>query len=327
MSDLAPDPLDFLYPLVEPDAEGMLDVGGGHCIRWEVSGAPEGIPAIFLHGGPGGAPKPRLRRFYDPGVYRLIVMHQRGCGRSRPLAETRGNDTAALIGDIEVLRAHLSIERWLVTGGSWGSKLGLAYGERYPERCLGFTLAGITLNRPHEVDWWWRGTGMLFPEAHDALVSVLPPELRGDPMRGYHRLLSDTDPAVHLPAAKALCLYSAATVNIIASAETIASYEDPEVALPLARLFVHYCVNDFFLGPDELLSNLNRISHLPCELVVGRYDVTTPCEAAWTLHKAWPGSTLTIVPDGAHGLAEPATARAFLAANERMKERIGDAQS
>lgn len=322
MTSPSNDPLHFLYPIVEPDSSGMLDVSGGHSIWWEASGHCDGVPVLFLHGGPGAPARPRHRRFYDPDFYRLIVMHQRGCGNSRPLAEVAGNTTQALIADIELLRALVGVERWLVSGGSWGSKLALAYGERYPERCLGFSLGGITLGRPHEIDWWWGGAGMLFPEAHDGLIEALPPNLRGDPLRGYHYLLLDPDPTVHLAAAKALCLYSAATVNVAPSPELAASYDDPEVALPLARLFVHYAFNGFFLAPDEILTNLHRVSHLPCELVAGRYDVTTPCEAAWTLHKAWPGSNLTIVADGAHGIADPSSAAATLAANERMKEWI-----
>lgn len=314
---------DFLYPPIEPDARGRLDVGGGHSIWWEASGAADGVPVVFLHGGPGSPPRPFHRRFYDPDACRLIVLHQRGCGRSTPLAEVAGNDIGALIGDIEALRRHLGVDRWAVTGGSWGSCLALAYGEAHPERCLGFSLTGIVLNRQRENDWWWNGTRALFPDAYDGLLAPLSPEERADVRAAYHHRLMDADPAVHLPAARALCLFSAATVNRVPSAETIAAYEDPDVTLPLARLFVHYSVNRFFLAPDELLERLHRIAHLPAFLVAGRYDVTTPVESAWTLHKAWPGSELAIVADGAHGLQDESMARAFLAANESLKRRLG----
>lgn len=317
-----PDAFSYLYPPIEPDASGSLDVGQGHSIWWEASGSPDGIPIIFLHGGPGAPSRPLHRRFFDPAAFRLVAMHQRGCGRSTPLAETRGNTTQALIADIEMLRDHLGIDRWAVTGGSWGSCLSLAYGETHPGRCLGFSLTGIVLNRAREMEWWWNGTRMLFPEAYDALVAHLPADDRDDPRLGYHRLLTNPDPAVHLPAAKALCLFSAATVQITPSAETLAAYEDPAVTLPLARLFVHYSVNRFFLNEGQLLRDVSRITHLPCFLVAGRYDVTTPPDAAWALHRAWPGSQLTIVREGAHGLGDPAMGRAFLAAAEALKAAV-----
>lgn len=316
------DPLDFLYPPIDAHAEGVLEVGDGHSIWWEESGSPTGVPAILLHGGPGAPPTPRHRQYFDPDHYRLIVMHQRGCGKSRPLAETRGNTTDALIADIEALRVHRGIDSWLISGGSWGSTLALAYGERHPERCRGFSLIGVALARPFENDWWWHGTGKLFPEAYDGLLGHLAPEHRGDPRAAYHRLVMDPDPAIHLPAAKALCLFSAATVAIAPDPARLAVYDDPDIVLPLARLFLHYGANGWFLQPGELLANLDRIGHLPCAIVSGRYDVTTPPEAAWTLHKLWPRSSLTIVPHGAHGLSDPDVSRAFLASHESLKARI-----
>jgi proline iminopeptidase len=314
--------LDFLYPPIEADQSGYLEPQDGHSVWWEASGAPEGLPVLFLHGGPGAPSRPHHRQFFDPAGYRMITLHQRGCGRSTPLAETHANTTQTLVADIERLRVHLQIDRWLIMGGSWGSALALAYGEAHPERCLGFVLLGVTLNRPGDWGWWWNGTRMLFPEAFDAFVSKLPPTLRATPLQGYHHQLMDPDPRIHLPAAKALCMFSAATVARRPSPAQAAAYDDPDVALPLARLFTHYSANGFFLGPNQLLEGLDVLVDKPCAILGGRYDVTTPMECAWRLHRAWPGSTLTIQEDGAHALSDPASARARLDARETMKSRL-----
>lgn len=310
----------ILYPEIESDDSGWLDVGDGHRVWWEASGARDGIPALMLHGGPGGPTKPRHRRFYDPDAFRFVTMHQRGCGLSTPLAETRGNDTAALIRDIEQLRETLGIDRWVVTGGSWGSALGLAYGEAHPDRCLGFAFTGIALCRPEDRWWWWHGAGRMFPEAFDAMLQMLPPDQRDDPSSGFQRLLTDPDPRVHLSAAHALVLFSAATVGVAPNPALVGAYDDPDVSLPLARLYLHYSHNGWFFRPNQLLEDLHRIVHLPCALATGRNDVTTPPDMAWTLHRAWPGSTLEIVDGAAHSLADEPMARAYLAAIERMKD-------
>ncbi len=319
MTDAGPDPLDFLFPPCELHSSGYLDVGDGHRIWWETSGAEHGLPLLLLHGGPGAPLTAAHRRFFDPASFRVITLHQRGCGKSRPLAETRGNTTQALVGDIEKLRGHLGIDRWLVVGGSWGTCLALAYGEAHPDRCSGFTLTGVTLGRQLEIDWWWHGTRMVFPEAYDALLEFLPVGQRSDPLGSYHHLVMSDDPAVHGPAAFALCVFSAATVNVTPDAAALESYRDLEVALPLARLALTYNVNRYFLRPGQLLDELSKITHLPCAMISGRYDVTTAAEGSWTLHKAWPGSTREVVSGGAHRLAHPGMARAFMTAIESMK--------
>jgi proline iminopeptidase len=313
---------DFLFPEIEPYATGHFAPDDVHTIYWEECGNPAGVPVLFLHGGPGGPSSPAHRRYFDPSFYRFITFHQRGCGQSTPLAETRGNTTQALIADIEQLRSTRGITQWLIVGGSWGTALGVAYGEAHPEVCLGFGLMGVTLGRPADRAWWWQGTRKLFPEAFDEMVAALPEPLRVDPMKAMHQQLIDTDPAVHLPTAKALCLFSAASVSMEPNPEVLARYEDPDVILPLARLFLHYCVNDHFFSDGQLLRDLGRIAHLPCLIVASRYDVTTPPEAAWTLHKAWPGSRLTIVRNGAHGLSDEQVARAFLDCTETLKEFV-----
>lgn len=310
---------DFLFPEIEPYECGFFQPNNIHTIYWEECGNPKGIPVLFLHGGPGGPSVPTHRRFFDPQFYRFVTFHQRGCGQSTPLAETKGNTAQDLIADIERLRVERGINRWLVVGGSWGTTLGIAYGEAYPDVCHGFGLMGVTLGRPADRDWWWQGTRKLFPEAFDEMLAVLPESLRADPMTAMHTRLIDPDPAVHLPAARALCLFSAATTALQPSPEVLARYDDPDTTLPLARLFSHYCVNGHFLESGQLERDLHRIAHLPCEIVSSRYDVTTPPEAAWTLHKAWPGSHFSLVRNGAHGLSDPDVARAFLTCTEQLK--------
>lgn len=311
--------LDFLYPPIAPHRTGLLEVGEGHRVYWEESGNAEGMPAIFLHGGPGGASRSHHRQFFDPDHFRFVTMHQRGCGNSTPLAETRGNTTQALIADLETLREALDIEKWLVVGGSWGTTLGLAYGEAHPKSCLGFVLSGVTLGRDRDQQWWWDGTRRLFPEAFDAVLDALPNDMRQNPMAGMHALLGNSDPAVHMPAARALTNFSAATTGVVPSPATTAAYEDPAVSLPLARLFVHYCANGHFLEADQLLLGIERINGLPCKILAGRRDVTTPPECAWLLHKAWPGSVFAVQEDTAHSLADAPAALAYLAAIEAMK--------
>ncbi|MDB5367569.1 MAG: pip [Rhodospirillales bacterium] len=316
------DELSFLYPASEPDSCGLLPVGDGHEIWWEASGNPAGIPVIYLHGGPGLAARPVHRRFFDPAFYRIVLMHQRGCGKSRPLASIHANTTWTLVDDIERLRLHLGVERWLVAGGSWGSCLALAYGEAHPERCLGFRLRGVILGRVSDIAWWWNGTRMLFPEAYDDLLAFLPEAERHDPMSAYCGRLVDTDPRIYEPAARALKEFSGRTVHIRPNAATVEDASKPEIAVPLSRLFAHYTLNGFFLRENQLMQGLQKLVHLPCAIVQGRYDVTTPTEAAWTLHKAWPGSTVRIIAEGAHDELDPPLARAVFDAHEALKVKL-----
>ncbi len=316
------DPLDFLHPPIEPSSAGLLDVGDGHRIWWETSGSDDGVPVLFLHGGPGAPPKAASRRAFDPAFYRLVVLHQRGCGRSTPLAETHANSTPHLIADLEALRTHLGIDRWLITGGSWGSCLAIAYGETHPERCLGFRLRGVFLARDSEVDWWWNGTRMIYPDAYDELIAILTPGERANPRAAFHARLMDDRPAIHIAAAQAFARFSGSTVHLHHNARKVSEAMEPPSALPLARLFLHYLHHRFFLRPNQLLDDLHRIAHLPCRIVSGRFDVTTPVETAWTLHKAWPGSTIDVLPDGSHDELDPAVARALLAAHENLKQHV-----
>jgi len=314
---------DVLYPAIEPFDSGHVPVGDGHRLYYEQCGNPNGIPIVYLHGGPGGGFRPHNRRYYDPSVWRVILFDQRGCGRSEPYASVEANTTEHLIDDIEVLRRHVGVERWAVTGGSWGSLLSLAYAQRYPERCMGLLMRGICLGRKMERTWWWdEGTRWLFPDRWEALRDFLPEEERGNLLASYHKRLHDPDPNVHLPAAVAFRTYSGWTVSFRPDENYVKAVAEPRQALTIARLFTHYCVNDFFVGDGDILSRIDRIRHIPGIIIQARYDVVTPARSAWDLHKAWPEAEFKIVNDGNHSVDEPDMAAAMIEGQRRLAELI-----
>lgn len=313
---------DLLYPEIEPYDHGLLAVGGPHQIYFEQVGNPDGVPVIFLHGGPGGGAKAVHRRFYDPDFFRIVLLDQRGCGRSLPLGEALDNDSHALVGDIEQLRAYLDIERWAVTGGSWGSCLALLYGEAHPDRCLGFRLRGMFTGRASEIDWWWRSIGVLFPEAYEELLAALPAGERGDVLAAYHTRTNSPDPKIHEPAVRALKRFSASTSTFRPDREGIEGAFDLTTALPLSRFFTRYCAHGFFVEEGQVLRDLPRIAHLPAQMVVGRYDVVTPPATSWAVHRAWAGSELEVVVEGNHSDLEPAMADAVRRATDRLRDRL-----
>ncbi|WP_147162765.1 prolyl aminopeptidase [Pararhodospirillum oryzae] len=314
------DLLADLYPATESRRTGRLRVGGPHVLHWEESGNPEGIPVLFVHGGPGAGTAPFCRRYFDPTRYRIILLDQRGAGRSRPFAELTDNTTADLIADLEILRVHLEVNQWLIFGGSWGSTLALAYGEAHPERCLGFILRGIFLFRAFEVDWFLRGMGRFFPEAAEAFMDHLPPEERDDPLEAYYHRLVHPDPTIHLPAARVWSAYEDACARL---RPRPADEGDGRAALALARLECHYMRNHGFLREGQLLENIDRIAALPCTIVQGRYDVVCPPVSAWDLHRAWPGSRLIFVPDAGHSALEPGVRTALVQATRTFADRMG----
>jgi len=311
-----------LFPEIEPRESGMLPVDNRHTLYWERVGNPKGVPALFLHGGPGGGSKPGNRRNYDPDFFDVTLFDQRGCGRSTPLGELEGNDTASLIEDIEKLRRHLGVEKWLVTGGSWGSFLSLAYAQAYPERCLGLIVRGIFTGGDDELHWWYYGIRNMFPEAWEAFAAYIPEAERGDLLHAYWRRVIDPDPAVHLPASVALRTYSGLTQSFRATKDTVNALLSPEMCVPLARSFTHFGVNKFFLKPGQLIENMPKIRHLPGIIVQGRYDVVTRPEIAYKLKKAWPEAELQIVIEAGHNSNEPVLAEALTAACERMKAKL-----
>lgn len=301
----------------------MLPLDGGHVMYWEEAGSPRGLPVLFLHGGPGAGCTPAYRRFFDPAAYRILLFDQRGAGRSTPGAETQSNTTQHLIRDIETLRRHLSVDRWLVFGGSWGSTLALAYGEAHPERCLGFVLRGVFLGRRAEIDWFLHGMGTFFPEAHRAFLAPIPPEERGDGLlAAYHRRLMDPDPRVHLPAARAWSRYESACSALRPGPADTAAVAGDRAALSLARLEAHYFKNGLFLRDGQLLGDLHRIKGLPATIVQGRYDVVCPIATADELARAWPGAEYMPVPEAGHSAMEFGIRSALVSATERMKYRL-----
>jgi len=311
-----------MFPEIACRTSGFLDVGDGHRIFWEESGRPDGVPVIFLHGGPGSGTAPAQRRFFDPSAYRIILFDQRGAGRSTPHADISANTTPHLIADIELLRRHLGVERWLVFGGSWGSTLALAYGQAHPERCLGFVLRGVFLGRESEVAWFLTGIRTVFPEEWRRFAQFLPDAEREDLLGGYLRRLTDPDPAVHLPAARTWARYEAACSSLIPDRRHLAELEDDTHALSLARIEAHYFANGLFLPAEGLLGGMDRIINHPAVIVHGRYDMICPIRSADALARVWPGARFEIVPDAGHAAMEPGIRRALVAATERFKESL-----
>jgi proline iminopeptidase len=312
-----------LYPEIEPYASGMVPLDAIHTMYWETSGNPDGIPVVFLHGGPGAGSTPKHRRFFDPGAYRIVVYDQRGAGRSTPLGELRENTTLHLIDDLERLRRQLGVERWLVFGGSWGSTLALAYAEAHPERCLGLVLRGIFLCRKSEIDWFLYGLRHIFPEPWERFVGYLPQAERGDVLHSFHRRLVDPNPAVHMPAARAWSVYEGSCSTLLPSRETVDHFAGDVVALGLARMEAHYFVHDIFLPENALLERAHRLRAIPGVIVQGRYDVVCPIASAHDLVATWPEAEYHVVPDAGHSVWEPGTCAALVAACERFKRRLG----
>ena len=311
-----------LFPPIEPYRSGLLSTDAIHTLYWEESGNPRGIPVVFLHGGPGSGATPTHRRFFDPSFYRIVIFDQRGAGRSTPLGSIEANTTADLIGDMERLRRLLSIESWVVFGGSWGSTLALAYGEAHPERCLGFVLRGIFLCRPSEVEWFLHGIRSFFPEAWRGFSEFLPESERGDLLENYYRRLTDPDPAVHLPAARAWSRYEGACSTLLPSPDTVAAFGEDRMALGLARIEAHYMKHGIFMPENALLDGIDRVRRIPAFIVQGRYDAVCPIVTADALAQAWPEAKYAIVPDAGHSAMEPGIRSQLLGAVDRMKRLV-----
>ncbi len=308
-----------LYPHIEAFETARLRLDDRHVMYWEQSGRADGVPALFLHGGPGAGAIPVHRRFFDPDFYRIVIHDQRGAGRSTPRGELADNTTDHLIADIERLREALGIDAWLLFGGSWGSTLALAYAETHPERCLGLILRGIFLGRAHEIDWFLHGMRTVFPEAWRDFVEILDDHERGDILAAYHRRLTDPDPEIRLPAAHAWSRYEGSCSTLLPSPETVAAFTEDSMAIGLASIEAHYFVNRLFLAPDALIDNIGRIRHLPGVIVQGRYDMVCPIATADDLHRAWPEADYVVVPDSGHSAMDPGIRAALVRATEHFK--------
>lgn len=308
------------YPPIEPFDRGFLDVGDGHEMYYEQSGDPRGKPALFVHGGPGGGGDVNARRFFDPNGYRIVVFDQRGSGRSRPHASLEANTTWHLVADMERLRRHLEIERWLVFGGSWGSTLALAYAETHPAVVSELVLRGIFLLRPVELSWFYQfGASMLFPEHWQRYIAPIPPAERHDLLGAYHRRLLSSDKAVQLEAARAWSIWEGATSSLWPNPRREDQFGSQEFALALARIEAHYFMNrGFFERDNQLLDEVASIRAIPGVIVQGRYDVVCPIDTAYELSRRWPEADLRVVVDAGHSAYEPGITAELVAATDRF---------
>jgi proline iminopeptidase len=310
-----------LYDPVEPYDQGSLKVSPVHTLYYEQCGNPAGTPVVFLHGGPGGGIMPDHRRFFDPRAYRAVLYDQRGAGRSTPHANLEENTTWHLVADIERLRTHLGIDRWVVFGGSWGSTLALAYAETHPDRVRALVLRGIFLCRPKEIRWFYQdGASAIFPDLWEQYLAPIPEAERSDLLHAYHRRLTGEDEAVRLATARAWSVWEGATVRLLPDPKLVAEFGDPHKALALARIECHYFVNNaFFQGDDHLIERVAGIRRIPAVIVQGRYDVVCPTMSAWELHRAWPEADFQIVPDAGHHAFEPGITDALVQATDRFR--------
>jgi proline iminopeptidase len=314
-----------LYPEVAPHSHGLLTMPGDQHVWWEMCGDPHGKPALVLHGGPGSGCQPWHRRLLSPTAYRTILFDQRGCGRSRPHASEpdtslAGNTTENLIGDIERLREHLGIRKWLVLGGSWGSALALAYAAEFPTRVTELVLFGVTTGRRAEFDWMFReGLGAFFPHAWDRRREALPVEYRqGDVVEAYSRLLEHPDAGVRTDAARAWCLWESATPDWPPAHDMADRFKDPAYAMAFARLVTHYVRHDAWLGDGRILGSVNRFAHLPGVLINGRFDFQAPLRTAYELQRLWPQSTLVVVENAGHAASQAGMTEAIIRATDRF---------
>jgi proline iminopeptidase len=321
-----------LYPPISPYASGFLEPGDGQRVYWETCGNPRGRPAVVLHGGPGSGCTDWHRRLFDPATYRVVLLDQRGCGRSTPNAATpqidlSTNTTAHLVADLERLRAALAIDRWLVLGGSWGSSLALEYVRRHPARVSGLVLFGVTSGRRDEFDWVFRGgLGCLFPEEWERLCAAVPaPWPRGDIVEALHLLLHSADPDVRRRAAHAWCLWESATPAWPPTTGLAARFEDESFRLAFSRLVIHYVRHNGWFAADGLLADPALVASLdgvPGAIVNGRFDLQGPLANAWRVHRAWPRARLVVVPDAGHAAGHPGISGALVAATDRLAAEV-----
>ncbi|MGK0673841.1 MAG: prolyl aminopeptidase [Halothiobacillaceae bacterium] len=310
-----------LYPPIQPYNDFALPVSELHTLYVEECGNPDGIPVVFLHGGPGAGCTENHRRYFDPERYRIVLFDQRGCGRSTPHAELAQNTTWDLVADMERIRAHLGVDKWLVFGGSWGSTLGLAYAETYPERVMGLVLRGIFLCRPRDIHWFYQeGASAIFPDYWRDYLAPIPEAERGDLLCAFHRLLTGPDELRRMAAAKAWSLWEGRTATLLPDTATIDFFGDPHVALSLARIENHYFINHAFLESNQLCRDAGRLAHIPGIIIHGRYDMVCPIEQAFALADAWPQARLNIIPNAGHAASEPGIVDALVRATDQFAD-------
>ena len=312
-----------LYPPIKANRSFTLKVDAIHEIYVEESGNPQGLPVLFVHGGPGAGCEDKHRSYFDPNLYRIVLFDQRGAGRSRPHAELSANTTLDLVADMERIRTELGIDKWVLFGGSWGSTLSLVYAETHPLRVLGLVLRGIFLCRPQEIHWFYQeGANRIFPDYWRDFVAPIPEAERHDLLHAHHRRLTGEDEVARMRSAEAWSVWEGRTATLVPKKEVVDFFSDPRVALSLARIEAHYFVNHIFLKPNQILRDVHKLANIPGVIVHGRYDVVCPIESAWDLHQAWPEARLEIIPDAGHSASEPGIVNALVQATIDMHRRV-----
>ena len=311
----------MLFPAIQPGKTWRFPVSDLHTLYVEESGNPDGVPVVFLHGGPGGACEPGHRRFFDPQAYRIILFDQRGSGKSRPHASLEENTTWDLVSDLEKIREFLEIESWVVFGGSWGSTLALAYAQTHPERVLGLILRGIFLGRDKDVNWFFNGeVARILPEAWQHFIEPIPVEERGDIIAAYYQRLTSRNEIVRMGAAKAWSIWEGSSVTLLPDKNVVDHFSDPHIALSIARIECHYFCNNCFLGPEQLIEGMDKISHLPGFIVHGRYDMVCPIDQALLLKRHWENARFKIIADAGHAVTEQGISKALVESCNSMLE-------
>ena len=315
--------MQTLYPSIQPYHSEQLPVDATHTLHIEECGNPDGLPVLFLHGGPGAGFESLHRRFFDPEIYRIVLFDQRGCGKSTPYAELKDNTTWDLLADIEAIRQHLAIDSWLIFGGSWGSTLTLIYAQTHPDRVLGLILRGIFLGRARDVHWFYQdGACRLFPDAWEQFIDPIPVQERNDLLQAYYQRLVGNDELERLRLAKAWSTWEATTLNLERKPRVVEHFAETHMALGLARIEAHYFVNHCFLEENQLLRDCDKLAAIDGVIVQGRYDVITPVDGAWALSLAWPQAELRIVSPAGHAASEPAIVDALITATKEFSEKL-----
>lgn len=311
------------YPDIRPNITYSIAVDEPHVLYVEECGNRQGIPVIFVHGGPGAGCEGWHRRFFDPEIYRIVLFDQRGSGRSVPHASLDQNNTQALVRDMEAIRVRLGIEKWVVFGGSWGSTLGLVYAQTHSERVLGLILRGIFLCRPDDVNWFYQyGASAVFPDYWEDYLKPIPVDEREDLLLAYHKRLVGEDEIARMAAAKAWSVWEGRCATLAPRKSVIDHFSDPHTALSLARIECHYFVNNSFLAPNQIIGDAKKLSDIPGVIVHGRYDMVCPIDQAWALHKAWPNAELKIIADAGHSASEPGIVDALIQATKSIAARL-----
>ena len=311
----------MLFPAIQPAHTWRVPVSELHTLYVEESGNPDGIPVVFLHGGPGGACEPGHRRFFNPEAYRIILLDQRGCGKSRPHASLEDNTTWDLVADLEKIREFLGIECWVLFGGSWGSTLALAYAQTHPEQVLGLIVRGIFLARSVDVDWFFNGSAArIFPEAWQHFVDQIPEDERDDIVSAYYQRLTSENEIVRMGAAKAWSIWEGSSVTLLPDKTVVDYFSDPHIALSIARIECHYFCNQSYLRPNQIIEDMSKINHIPGYIVHGRYDMVCPIDQAFLLKSHWPEARLKVIDDAGHAVTEVGISNALVESCNSMLE-------